>query len=216
MRRALFLVAVAGLAALASPAGSAAHQGDPHYRSEVKRVAPSAAGGGISVRALGFDDRLELTNRSGRAVVVRGYEGEPYARVLADGTVQANLNSPAYYVNDDRFGRAKVPAGIGPDLPPRWKTLDRTGVFSWHDHRAHWMGNGTPPQVGDESRRTKIFDYRVPLRVDGRPAAIVGSLYWVGVTNGPPMPVPAIVALVVAAVLAVGAALVVRRRRRAG
>ena len=40
-----------------------------------------------------------------------GYDDKPYARVLADRTVQVNTNSPAYYLNDDRFGNATAPKG---------------------------------------------------------------------------------------------------------
>ena len=55
-------------------------------------------------------DRLELDNFSGRDVVIYDYKGKPYARVLADRTVEVNTNSQAYYLKDDRYGNAGTPA----------------------------------------------------------------------------------------------------------
>ena len=67
----------------------------------------------MTVTVLNYDDRLELHNTSGKPVVIEGYRKEPYARVLADGTVQVNTNSEAFYLNDDRFGDVAVPKGLG-------------------------------------------------------------------------------------------------------
>ena len=89
-----------------------AHEGNPNMRSEVTAITPETDG--VTVSVLNYDDRLELHNTSGEPVVVEGYEGEPYARVLGDGTVEVNTNSEAYYLNDDRYGEVKVPAGPRP------------------------------------------------------------------------------------------------------
>jgi hypothetical protein len=195
------------LAALAAPA--AAHEGNPNYRSVVRTVTPSQPG--LTVQVLGFDNELQLTNRTGRAVVVYGYNGEPYARLLPDGTVQTNARSPAVYLNVDRFGTAPVPASAKPSLPPRWRTLDKTGRFVWHDHRMHWMLQSRPPQVHDASKKTKIFDYAIPLQVGARHGAIGGTLYWIGSPSG--FPIAAIGSLVALLLLAVGLVALVRRRR---
>ena len=40
------------------------------------------------------------------------------------------------------------------------------------------MTPGTPEEVKDTSKRTKIFDWRVPMTVDGRPVAALGTLTW--------------------------------------
>jgi hypothetical protein len=202
--------AVVLLAMSAVPAG--AHQGNPDFRSVVRSVTPSVPG--LQVQVLGFDSELQLTNRTGRAVVIYGYDGEPYARVLTDGTVQTNVRSPAVYLNEDRFGTTPVPASAKPSLPPQWRTLDRTGRFVWHDHRMHWMAHTTPPIVHDTSKKTKVFDYTIPLQVGAGRGAVGGTLYWVGSASG--FPVAAIVSLVVVVLLAVGLVVVVRRRRGGG
>ncbi|HYV16276.1 MAG TPA: hypothetical protein VE972_09660 [Conexibacter sp.] len=207
--RAVSLAAVL-LAVCAVPAG--AHQGNPNFRSVIRSVTPGVPG--LQVQVLGFDSELELTNRTGRAVTIYGYNGEPYARLLADGTVQTNTRSPAVYLNEDRFGTTPVPVSAKPSLPPRWRTLDKTGRFVWHDHRMHWMAPGTPPKVHDTSRRTKIFDYRIPLQVGTGRGAVGGTLYWVGSPAG--FPLAALVSLVVVLALAVGLVVAVRRRRGAG
>jgi hypothetical protein len=207
MRRGLALaVAVALLAA--SPA--AAHQGNPNFRSVVDSITPGVKG--VTLHVLNYDDRFELTNHSGRTVTVQGYDREPYARVLAHGTVEVNKRSPAYYLNDDRFADVKVPASADPKAPPQWSVVDRTARLEWHDHRMHWMSRSLPPAVKDKSQRTKVFDYAIPLQVGNQPASIRGTLFWQP-DGGGGAPVGMFAGLGVLALIAIGAVAIVRRRR---
>ena len=195
---------------LVAPA-ALAHQGNPHFRSEVQRIAPPVKG--VTVSVLNYDDRLLLRNASGRDVVIDDYEDKPYARVLADRTVEVNTNSAAYYLNDDRYANVTVPKGLS--ATPHWKLVDRTGRFQWHDHRMHWMSTSIPAQVKDTNRRTHIFNWQIPISVGGQKAAIAGSLTWVPLDSGGSLPMGAIWAL--AAVIIAGSIVVlVVRRRRAG
>jgi hypothetical protein len=89
--------------------------------------------------------------------------------------------------------------------------VDRTGEFEWHDHRIHWMSPVTPPQVKDTSRRTKIFDWSVPIEVGTKRGVVRGELLWV--SEGSKAPVAAIVAFAVILLLAAALVLAVRRRR---
>jgi hypothetical protein len=171
------MLAGAGIAAalLLGAAPALAHQGNPHYRSTVERITPPIKG--VTATVLNFDDRIQIQNTSGRTVVIDGYDGKPYARLLADRTVQVNTNNPAYYLNDDRYADATVPKGLG--STPRWKLVDRTGRFQWHDHRSHYMSPTVPPKVKDQDKRTFIFDWKVPIEVGATKGAISGTLYWV-------------------------------------
>ena len=186
------------------------HGGNPDFRSEIDSVRPDVPG--VSFEVLNYDSEIELLDQQGHEVVIYGYEGEPYARILRDGTVQLNQRSPATYLNENRFAEASVPKSADPEAPPLWKTVDDSGALIWHDHRMHYMAKGTPPQVTDESKRTKVFDYEIPLRIDGRRGAIDGTLFWVGPADTSKTPFLIVGALVI--VLGGAGVLILRRRRR--
>jgi hypothetical protein len=209
MRTARAAALLAAILLVGAPV-AAAHEGNPSYRSEITSIVPGTDG--LTVEVLNFDDSLRLTNDSSEDVVITGYEDEPYARIGADGTVELNRNSTAYYLNDDRFAEAEVPEGIDPSDPPEWERVDGAGTLTWHDHRAHWMSTTVPPQVSDESAETKVFDYSIPIEVGGERGAIKGTLTWVGEDSG--FPAAPFIGLASVAIAAAG--FVAIRRRREG
>ena len=73
------------------------------------------------------------------------------------------------------------------------------------------MSTITPKQVTDKTKRTKVFDWKVPLQVGGTNGAVNGTLFWAGTGGG--APVGAYAGLAIIALLGIGAVLVVRRRR---
>jgi hypothetical protein len=203
-------LAVAALAATA-PAATA-HAGNPNYRSVLRPGSPGVPG--VRVQVLGYDNEFGLIDSGHKQVTIFGYDGEPYARLLPDGTVQVNRLSPALYLNEDRFATTKVPAFANSKAPPSWKFLDKTGRFDWHDHRMHWMAQTLPPQVKDKHRKTKVFDYQIPIQVGSQRTALRGTLFWAGQPAG--FPIAALISLVLLAGLGIVTATVVRRRRGGG
>ena len=115
------IAAVVALAASCAAVPTAlAHQGNPNYLSQVDRITPAVSG--VTVDVLNRDDRLLLHNTSGEDVVIEGYNEEPYARVLADGTVQVNTDSQAYAPDaDDLYSPLALPRSRGetPGPSPR-------------------------------------------------------------------------------------------------
>jgi hypothetical protein len=184
-----------------------------NYRSSITAVSPSVAG--LSLQVLEFADRLLLENHTGKTVTVYGYEGEAYARVLANGTVEVNTRSPAYYLNQSFYGQVTVPPSATAHAQPRWTVIDRTGTFEWHDHRIHWMSPVPPAKVANKSKRTLIFDWQVPISVGSSTGSVEGQLFWEP-EEGTKTPIAAIVALVAIVLGAIAFVLFVRRRRRAG
>lgn len=92
MSRFIRAVLPAALLALSAVPASA-HEGNPRYRSEVRQIVPLTDG--LTAQVIDHDDALLLVNHSGRDVVVLTPTGVPYARLLADGTVQVNEHAPA-------------------------------------------------------------------------------------------------------------------------
>lgn len=180
------------------------------YRSYITAVAPRVPG--LSFQVLEFADRILMTNHTGKTVTIYGYEGEPYARVLANGTVEQNVRSPATYLNTNFYAQVTVPAIADASAPPRWEVIDRTGQFEWHDHRIHWMSPVPPAKVRNTSKRTLIFDWQVPISVGASRGAISGQLFWTPESSKAPL---AVIVLGAAIVLAGLAFVVFVRRRRA-
>jgi hypothetical protein len=210
MRRPVAVVVALLALTAAAPTAALAHQGNPNMKSVVRALQPRVDG--ISLQVLSGDDRFQLTNRSKETVLVQGYDQEPYARITPDGTVAVNHNSPAFYLNTDRYGAVTVPKTASARATPDWHVLDKTGVFEWHDHRMHYMSRDVPPIVKDKSQRTKVFDYDIPIKLGATQGQILGTLWWAPSKDGG-APVGAIVAFLVVLLGGVAAVVVVRRRR---
>lgn len=205
-RTALLAVALLGLTA----APALAHEGNPNFESLVTSIDGVP---GVKAEILNGDDRLLVINSGPETIVVEGYDGEPYARLKPDGTVEVNQRSEATYLNEERFADVPVPASADNDASPVWRVVGRSGRFEFHDHRMHWMAEGDPPQVRDDrGERQKVFDWNVPVRAEGGPEGqIAGTLWWVG--DGGGAPVQMFVGLGLFALIGVGLVAVVRRRR---
>jgi hypothetical protein len=208
VRRIFFAVVVA--VATCAATNAYAHQGNPNFRSVFRGLKPPLAG--VKVEVIGYDSLYQLRSTAQQTVTIYGYNREPYSRILPDGTVQQNLNSPAVYLNESLFATADVPAHAHAGAPAVWKTIDKTGTIQWHDHRMHYAATGTPPQVKDKHKKTKIFDYSIPVSEGSTHSAIHGTLYWVGSAGGG---FPAAAGVLFALLLiGSGAAFVATRRRR--
>ena len=132
------------------------------------------------------------------------------ANGTAPKTPASRNPGPAVYRTNP--STTKAPASADGKGAPKWKVLSKTGRFEWHDHRMHWMSQQPPSQVKGVTKKTKIFDWTVPLKIGATAGAIKGTLFWTPqVQSGPPaMAINLLVGLVI--LLCIGVA-VVRRRR---
>lgn len=173
MKRSLLVAAF--VAALLAP-GAEAHFGTGKlgYRSTVTGVDPRIPGLRFSI--LYGDDQVELKNTSGKTVIIKGYSGEPYLRFAPSG-IYVNINSPAGYLNRDRYARVQVPKSASASAKPNWEKMAGGNVWAWHDHRIHYMNPIAPPQVRNAPRKPHhIFDWKVPAAENGKKFLIAGSL----------------------------------------
>jgi hypothetical protein len=110
---------------------------------------------------------------------VPGYSDEPYLRIGPEG-VWRNANSPATYINLDRFGRTTLPAHADPDAAPDWVQVSTEPGYVWHDHRTHWMSEGVlPPAVAaDPTREHLVSAWVVPMAYGGTEVHVRGELTW--------------------------------------
>lgn len=174
------LVVLASIGGVAPPA--AAHGGSgidaTNYETRVEAMSPPTPG--LRVQAIDLGERLELSNETGKDVVVLGYDDEPYLRVGPRGVFE-NRRSPATYLNENlELTDARVPDSADPTAAPDWQRVSGGATVRWHDHRAHWMGAEDPPAVRrDRGSRHVVQDWTVELRSDGRPIEVTGDIVWV-------------------------------------
>jgi hypothetical protein len=196
-----FAVGVVGVATLLITAAPASAHGvggvqPRNYRTTLLRVEPAIVGVHLEVVDLG--DNLQLSNDTGRDVVVRGYDDEPYLRVGPRGVFE-NTRSPATYLNRSRIPTSKPPKSADPAATPVWRKVSSGTTATWHDHRAHWMGSDDPPVVQHAPSSRHVIDrWTVELRTGGRLIRASGELVYVP----PPSPWPYVgIALVIAVAL---------------
>jgi len=191
-----------------------------HYRSTVTEVRLADVDNGVGpdddteisldVEIIGGDAFIVI-RAYGQRVEVPGYDGEPYVRIHPEGIVEVNDRSPARWLNDARYGglEVSVPPSADSSAPPAWTVVGDGGELAWHDHRIHFMSPRLPRHVDPTLRQVQhVFDWQVPVVVDGRDVVIAGQLEWV---PGP----DAISHVAVVAAALITAALAARSQHRA-
>lgn len=199
------LTCAAVLVATASPAS--AHGSTPdgtNYRSSVAAVVDERTddvvdAGTVTWSVVGGEGLLQVRNTGWADVVVTGYDDEPYLRVGPDGVFE-NRNSPAAYLNTDRFGNVAVPSDVAPDDAPDWRRLSDGDLWRWHDHRIHWMAPTPPPQVRDRPHvAQRMLAWAVPFQRGEQRLEVRGTLRY----TPPPVVWPWLLGSVVAVLVPV-------------
>ena len=212
MSRLRLVVALSALLALAAAPTAHAHQGNPNYRSVIDQVGAQAAWRAPAGAQPRRPPRAAEHERQDR-----GRQGLPGRAVRTDSRRRHGRRSTTtrrrFYLNNDRTSTAGSPGRRRAGATPDWQIVDRAGRFQWHDHRIHWMSTIAPKQVTDKTKRTKVFDWKVPLQVGATNGAVDGTLFWAGTGGGAAGRGVAGLALI--ALLGLGAVVVVRRRRGA-
>jgi len=131
------------MSAAPASAHTVAGQGATNYRTTFESISPPTPG--LSVRVLDAGSFIELTWTGGYDLTVLGYDREPYLRLGPDG-VYRNRLSTATYLNVSRV-LGPVPAYADDTAPPQWVKLSSGRSVVWHDHRIHWMGGPTAPDI---------------------------------------------------------------------
>lgn len=212
------LLAVACVLLAAAPA--AAHGGGGSDATNFESTITDGPDDDLRWHVIAGDALLELENRSGRDVVILGYQGEPYLRFGGDGGVFENRRSPATYLNQDRYARTEVPGDVDADAEPEWRRVVDGSTHAWHDHRIHWMSPEKPPMVKSNPGETvEVQQWTVPYLLDGDQAELAGVLRYVPAPAWWPWVLGAVGLLLLPALVAVVVAsgrLTLRRLARTG
>lgn len=180
----VLLTGVAGV-----PAAGADEARPTNYESVIDAVRPNPTT--VRIEIVGGDAFVQVTVEPGTEVQIPGYDGEPYLRVDADGTVLRNRRSAATYINEERYGDTEpLPDRVDAAAAPDWERIGDGGVVAWHDHRVHWMLD-SPPRTGDGV----VQPWTVPMSVDGAEVQVEGRL----LLRSDQFPWPAIVGVAAAA-----------------
>ena len=186
MKRSFFGALVIALALLSPTSPALAHDGDGGANSDYEVVVTGYSGDatGVVVRSVDLGNRIELERTTAQEVIVTGYSAEPYLRLDSKG-VWENFNSPAHYLNLDRFASKTPPESASADATPDWRLMSSGTSVRWHDHRTHWM-SATPREdvVAQPDVERVIFPAnKVDLLIDGQEASAIVKVTWLPPPN---------------------------------
>jgi hypothetical protein len=159
-------------ASLAIPAHADAHVGPqtPVATNYVARITAFPRPALLDVRALNGDQKLWLRARPDVTVLVLGSFREPFV-LFSPAGVSVNKASGTAYLNQAR------PQGRPPPLhgKPSWRHVSSAHTYAWHEHRLHRLR----PLARGLTHAAVLGTWRIPLLVNGRRAAITGTLSYV-------------------------------------
>ena len=144
------LIAIAILAATAVPTRADAHGlgGLEPSETTAKITSIKPASKDFTIESLENGERIRLTQKSARDLIVKGVDNEPYIRIAVDGTY-LNQKSATRLINgsksdhhmSDELKEEYAKTSGNPLTVPEWKKISTSRNYTWHDHRTHYMGS---------------------------------------------------------------------------
>jgi hypothetical protein len=175
-------------------------QGATNYHTSLVSVTPDPPG--LTVKTVDLASFIQVTWTGSIPLVIKGYSNEPYLRIGPDG-VYRNKYSPSTYINVTRSYYASIPPYADAKSPPVWEKVSSGRSVLWHDHRIHWMGGRTPPQVAAAPGAFHhVFPWTIAMTEGTTAITVKGTLDWV--PGSSPWPWIAFVVVLVALGIAAG------------
>lgn len=115
--------------------------------------------------------QLVIANKTGKVLEILDAQGRPFLRIGAQ-QVEADMAAAAWY-------RSYTPGGIGmPAMEsndPRWTAVSKTAAWGWFDVRLRTGDLKVPHKSAERKHSATLGQWKIPVRVDGKPTAISGS-----------------------------------------
>lgn len=127
---------------------------------------------GLDAKVIDGDLRMWLSVPPSETLVVIDYRGAPYLRFSRAG-VEVNRNSSMYYLNQTPVAETP-PTYLSASTPPSWHRVAGGHTYEWHDGRLHALATVA---LAPASGVSFVGRWNIPLRIDGRLAAITGGLW---------------------------------------
>jgi hypothetical protein len=174
LRRSALLAPLLALWVLAVPSAQA-HLADPRIRTVLDDVSPALPEGVVVQAVSSLAEQLVVANPTATVLSVLDNGGRPFLQISRAG-VQGNLASLDFYTTANPGGTtAGIPADVlsnGGRGAPRWVPLSKGDSWGWFDHRLHPAGITVPTA----SRRTRLFDWTVPMTYGSEPVTARGHV----------------------------------------
>jgi len=119
---------------------------------------------------------LLLVAPPGRTVVILGVDGKDFLRLDPDGA-WANTESRNFRDNVDFTDQAGGKTG--------WVRVGEPGRVRWLDTRLQYSADRPPPVIERAGKTRQLGRWTIPLRVDGAPTQLGGTLTWLPISSLP-------------------------------
>ncbi len=126
--------------------------------------------------------QLVIENKSGKLLEILDADGVPFLRIGPD-KVEANLAAAAWYRTYTETGIPIPAAAREKNAAPKWSAVSKTPAWGWFDLRLR-SEIKVPHNVVDARRTATVGQWKIPVRFDGKPAALTGVLRYMPPPSG--------------------------------
>jgi hypothetical protein len=153
------------------------------YAMVQKSPKDPAPGVTIQVVSASIVPAVFIKNESATPIVVLGGQGEPFARIGAQGGVtEVNLKSQTWVEIQQALGKDPSDEADAA-AEPKWQQVAPTPAWNWLEFRAAAPKSDPPQPVIDAGRTVTVKSWSIPYLIGDRRSSIEGITEWVPIAE---------------------------------